>query len=82
MYDRALIVLGSAAYAFEAGVSSVLRVLESFSVEGVDLYASGFAVKEAERVREVVARLTGVEVRVSEAPQDYRKAYQLFRDGL
>ncbi|MGB9787129.1 MAG: hypothetical protein ACPLRJ_07735 [Infirmifilum uzonense] len=82
MYDRALIVLGSAAYVFEAGVSSVLRVLESFSVEGVDLYASGFAVKEAERVRDVVARLTGVEVRVSEAPQDYRKAYQLFRDGL
>lgn len=65
MFDRAIVIIGAPAHTLESGLSATLRVIESFPVEKVVLYASDFARGEAEKIRSIVSRLTGVKPEVA-----------------
>ncbi len=66
--DKAVFVLGSPSHTFESGASSIARVLESFRVGEVEVFYSGFAEAEAQRLRGFINGLFGVEVSLRPLP--------------
>lgn len=81
-FDKVVFVLGSPSFTFESAASSVVRVLEAFKVDSVEIYYSSFAEEEARLVQRFARMLFGVEPHILTLPASLSDAVSTLRQAL
>ncbi|MEM1509204.1 MAG: hypothetical protein QXY49_00630 [Thermofilaceae archaeon] len=81
-YDYAVLLIGSPNLTFQAAASTVARLLESFEIDKISAFYSGFAEQEALKVVRFAKMLFDKDVELVKLPTDLQEAITVLEQAL